>query len=411
MKKSTFWLFLLTLLLNSHFIFADTKRIKIYHDSDYSNHNESALAMKMGLLTALAQVNFKVQGFDIEFVEKNHRGNSNRSLQHMRQFLKDPEALLMLGGLHSPPYIKNRTYINENEILLLVPWAAGGPITRFPSKHNWVFRLSIDDTKAGYKMADFALNDLACKVPHMLLERTSWGQSNEITIRKALAGKPYISEELKVTWFNWNTPINRSKIILRNIINSSADCILFVGNAIEGKNFVSAMASLPTKLRLPIVSHWGITGGSFYDDVKTTLQSSVSLNFIQTCFSFRHKPMNKNVKNVIEEARKLFPNKASNLKNISAPAGFIHSYDFGKILLAALRQTPLTGNVKQDRRRLKMALENLKQPVDGLIKTYIKPFSQWSDTDPDAHEALGLENICMASFDKSGGIDVLPNGR
>ncbi|TMP42859.1 hypothetical protein CWB96_05360 [Pseudoalteromonas citrea] len=410
MKKSTLWLVLLTLLLSSHFGLADTKKtIRIYHDSDYSNHNESALAMKMGFMTALARVGHQVQGFEIEFVEKDHRGNSNRSLLHMRQFLKDPEALLMLGGLHSPPYIKNRTYINENEILLLVPWAAGGPVTRYPSVSNWVFRVSIDDTKAGYKMANFAVTDLACKAPHMLLERTPWGESNEKTMRKALAGKAIKEDALKVTWFNWNTQLNRSKIILRDIVNSSADCILFVGNALEGQYFVKAMASLPANLRLPFVSHWGITGGNFYHEVKNQLESHVSLNFIQSCFSFKHQPLTDEAKYAIKEAKALFPDQASDLKTLSAPAGFIHSYDFGKILLAALKLTPLTGNVKQDRRRLKAALENLQQPVSGLIKTYKQPFSQWSDTNPDAHEALGLRNICMASFDKSGGIDVLPN--
>ncbi|KAF7764348.1 branched-chain amino acid transport system substrate-binding protein [Pseudoalteromonas citrea] len=410
MTKSTLWLVLLAVLLSSYFVVAEPdKKIRIYHDSDYSNHNESALAMKMGFMTALAHVDHKVQGFNIEFVEKDHRGNSNRSLLHMRQFLKDPEALLVLGGLHSPPYIKNRTYINESEILLLVPWAAGGPITRYPNESNWVFRVSIDDTKAGYKMANFAVDKLACKTPHMLLERTPWGESNEKTMRKALSNRSFNKEELKVTWFNWNTQLNRSKIILRDIVNSPADCILFVGNAIEGQYFVNAMASLPKNLRLPIVSHWGITGGNFYHEVKNQLESHVSLNFIQSCFSFKHNPLTDEAMQVIKEAKALFPEHALDLKTLSAPAGFIHSYDFGKILIAALRQTPLTGNMKQDRKRLKSALENLQQPVNGLIKTYKTPFSQWEKTNPDAHEALGLDDICMASFDKWGGIDVLPN--
>ena len=70
--------------------------------------------MKMGLMSALAQINNQIQGYQLVFVEKDHRGNSNRSLLHMKQFLEDPDAIAMLGGLHSPPYIKYRDFINEN---------------------------------------------------------------------------------------------------------------------------------------------------------------------------------------------------------------------------------------------------------------------------------------------------------
>ncbi|MBQ4850401.1 ABC transporter substrate-binding protein [Pseudoalteromonas sp. MMG012] len=389
----------------------EDKILKIYHDSDYSNHHASAQAMKMGFMTALAQVNNTVQGFKIEFVEKDHRGNSNRSLLHMRQFLKDPQAFIILGGLHSPPYIKNRNYINENEILLLVPWAAGGPITRYPSDNNWVFRVSIDDTKAGYKIASYAVDSLNCSNPHMLLESTPWGQSNEKTIRAALKKTTVKQADINVTWFNWNTQLNRSKIILRDIINSKADCILFVGNAIEGKYFVKAMGSLPDNLRLPIISHWGITGGNFYASVKDELQKNLALNFIQSCFSLKHRPLTEEGRRAILAGQALFPDKLADPDRLAAPAGFVHSYDIGKILIAALQQTPLTGNLTQDRKRLKDSLENLKKPVVGLLKTYTKPFSEWSEENPDAHEALGLEDICMASFDEFGGINVLPNDK
>jgi branched-chain amino acid transport system substrate-binding protein len=128
------------------------RTIKIYHDADYSNHESSALSMMMGLNTALDEVGFQLQGYRLELVPKNHRGNSARSKQHMKEFIEDPDALFILGGLHSPPYIRYRDYINENQVLLLIPWAAGGPITRYDQGLNWVFRLSIDDTKAGYRM-------------------------------------------------------------------------------------------------------------------------------------------------------------------------------------------------------------------------------------------------------------------
>jgi len=62
------------------------------------------------------------------------------------------------------PYIKNRGLINKNNIPLLVPWAAGGPITRYPQSDNWVFRLSIDDSKAGIRISELHLINSPVKI-------------------------------------------------------------------------------------------------------------------------------------------------------------------------------------------------------------------------------------------------------
>ena len=75
----------------------DVKTLTLYHDSDYSNHYESAYAMKMGVLTALAEINNNVQDYQLTLIEKDNRGNANRSLLHMQQFLKDPNALVFIG--------------------------------------------------------------------------------------------------------------------------------------------------------------------------------------------------------------------------------------------------------------------------------------------------------------------------
>jgi hypothetical protein len=61
--------------------------ITIYHDADYSIHAESAHSMAMGFKTALAEVGNRIQGYDIDLVVKDHRGNSKRSLHHMRTAL------------------------------------------------------------------------------------------------------------------------------------------------------------------------------------------------------------------------------------------------------------------------------------------------------------------------------------
>ena len=371
--------------------------ITIYHDADYSIHAESAQSMAMGFKTALAEVGNRIQGHEIRLVARDHRGNSKRSQYHMRQFLEDPTALFVLGGLHSPPYIQNRNFINQNGVLLLVPWAAGGPITRYADGPNWVFRLSVDDTRAGYRIAEFAIEEKNCQSPHLLLEETPWGKSNQKTMSRAVLKR--LGQQPGVTWFGWNTKSSTARILLREARQQGADCLLFVGNSVEGEEFARAMVSLEAGQRLPIISHWGITGGDFHEKVSSDLRRDLDLHFIQTCFSFMSPRQTALSRQVLQRATALFPDKVAGPGDIAAPAGFIHAYDLGRIVIAALERIELSGDIAADRAALRDALEQLRQPVEGLVKTYRTPFSPWTAARDDAHEALGLEDFCMARFD------------
>lgn len=385
---------------------ANDKVIHIYHDSDYTSHSSSADSMKMGFITALDEIDYKIGDYKIEFIKKDHRGNVVRSHRTMKQYLKDPKALFILGGLHSPPYIKYRQYINDNGILLLVPWAAGGPITRHPNSNNWVFRLSVDDTKAGLRISDYAVNSKKCNAPHLLLEDTGWGKSNLKTITNYFESTLSITPE--VTWFNWNTKENAAKSILREIAKSDSDCVIFVGNAIEGAVFMTAMTEVE-QFDLPILSHWGITGGNFPQKLGSSTLSKLDLSFIQSCFSFVSSEQTKFSQSVFARGQKLFPEALSNYQSLKSPTGFTHAYDLAKVAIQAMREIPLSDDMVQNRKLLKEKLEALNTPVKGLIKTYQKPYSAFTQSNSDAHEALGLSDLCMAKFTPDGVIEVMQN--
>jgi branched-chain amino acid transport system substrate-binding protein len=381
------------------------KTLTIYHDADYSVNKLSANAMKMGLLTAFDEVDNEVQGYKLELKEKNHRANIKRSLLTMKDFIKDEKALFILGGLHSPPYIKNRTFINENKIPLLVPWAAGGPITRYPSPENWVFRLSVDDTKAGVRISEFSLNKQACKNPHLLLEDTPWGKSNQHSMSSYLTDKVPFG----LSFFGWNLKENSARIMIRNIIAAGHDCIFLVANFNETQQFVNAMVATEKEKRIPFISHWGVMGADVDMIFTKEVKQAISYHFIQSCYALGASTQSPFQRAAITRAKKLFPEAFSSPEMVKAPTGFIHAYDLGRLAISALQQIKLTDDIKQNRFLFKQALQSLQQPVQGLVKTYDKPFSPWSEQQQDAHEALGLENLCMASFGEYNQINIIDN--
>ena len=172
-----------------------------------------------------------------------------------------------------------------------------------------------------------------------------------------------INNQLKstpsISWFSWNTQLFAAKTIIKDILSQDVDCLLMVANAIEGELFVKAMASMEPSRRIPIVSHWGITGGDFQVRVPNEVRSQVQLYFIQSCFSFISSPETELSKAVLAKAKLLFPKLIKNKTDIPAPAGFIHAYDLGKLLIYALSNIKLTGDIKADRRSLRYALDNI----------------------------------------------------
>jgi branched-chain amino acid transport system substrate-binding protein len=142
-----------------------------------------------------------------------------------------------------------------------------------------------------------------------------------------------------------------------------------------------------------------------FDEVK----DDISFHFIQSCYSLSSSDQSSFNHSVITRAKKLFPEYFISPDKVKAPAGFIHAYDLGRLAISALQQIELTGDIEQDRTLFLQALESLQKPVQGLIKNYNKPFTTWNENNQDAHEALRLENFCMASFGEYNQIHVTAN--
>lgn len=125
-KKNIFIIFF-TLLVT--FSVNANKSYSIYLDADFTGTKVASLSIQQGINVALAEENYHINGYQFEIIAKDHRGNSLRSKRNLDGFLADSHALLVFSGLHSPPLLAHKNFINNNQILVLNPWAAAGPIT------------------------------------------------------------------------------------------------------------------------------------------------------------------------------------------------------------------------------------------------------------------------------------------
>ncbi|UTW49974.1 ABC transporter substrate-binding protein [Bacterioplanoides sp. SCSIO 12839] len=399
--RSLLWLLAMQLpLLSLSLHAAPYERLRIYLDADQTGAAASGRSIMQGISLALSRQDNQIQGVPVEIIIKDHRGNSRRSLAHLKTFLKDEQGLAVVSGLHSPPLLAHKDFINNSGILMLTPWAAAGPITRRGTNglddERWIFRLSIDDTKAGQTITHHALNE-GFKSPFLLLEDTGWGRSNNKTMMLTL--KEHGLQPAGLHWFHWGLSEDSARIILRDINRSGADVIFMVANAQEGKAISRALLSLPESQRLPVRSHWGITGGNFAEDIGKDGLSRLDLKFIQTRFSFAGQ-LTPYAKDVFSAAKAHFE-EIESPEDIKAPTGFIHGYDLMTLFLNAANQITFSGDIDQDRLALRDAMYQLKTSQPGLVKDYQQPFSK---VGIDGHEALNQNDYVMGYFTPDGNI-------
>ncbi len=384
-------LFLVTLIMGISAIHTPDVRaqqsapIIVGMDADMSSGTaEGGESIRRGAMVAIQEINDNggVLGRMLELVVRDHRGNPARGKDNILEFASMENVVAVLGGVHTPVALHELPEIHDNQMIYLGPWAAGTPIVDNGFTPNYVFRVSVRDAFAGGFMANYAIESGYEKLG-LLFERTGWGRSNDAAVRAALSELGM--EPVGLEWFNWGVE-NLSNEIER-LHEQGAEAIILVANPREGGIAVSSMVSRQKEMRLPIISHWGISGGDFFADNKDNLRE-IDFSFLQT-FSFLSPPIPDRAQKFFAAYQQQFPD-TKRPEDVQSPVGAAHAYDLIHMLARAITRADTT-----ERSKVRDALENLDMYA-GLIKDYNPPFT------PDRHDALNSDNFIMTRFDDSG---------
>lgn len=342
---------------------------------------EGGMAIKQGVELAVDEINARggILGRDVKIVARDHRGNPARGLQNIENFAKDPNLLTVIGGVHTPVVLAEIEAIHRNNVLMLVPWAAGTPIIDNGYSPNNVFRVSVRDSEAATVLIDHAKKAGISRVS-LVLERTGWGRSNLTSLKKAASEKGV--SITSVHWINWQQK-NFSDDISA-IKNSNAEAIMLVTNVPEGVVVFDEMARQGIA-SMPVISHWGIASGQLATLLETPI-SQFDISVLQT-FHF-DKPTTERAKRLLDA----YLNKYGTTEPfaIKGATGLAHAYDLTHLIAAAAEKA---ASIKVE--KLREALESLVN-VEGAVKTYDVPFTK------DRHDALWSEDYFMTSFDEQG---------
>jgi branched-chain amino acid transport system substrate-binding protein len=335
--------------------------------------------------SAIAEINAAggvLGGRPLELVIRDHRSIPARGIRNIEEFARMPGLVAVFGGRFSPVIIEELPTLRATRTLFLAPWSSADAIVDNDMKPNYVFRLSLRDSLAIPKLLETARRRRLPKVG-LLLTNTSWGRSSAAAAERYAASAGPDIKIVRTTWYNWRDATLVDKY--QSLRRAGAQAVVLVANDDEAAILVREVAALPKQERIPILSHWGITGGEFAAQAGPALRE-VDLSVIQT-FSFFNadKAM---VQRFLASAAKV--SKVRRIEDIKGPVGAAHAYDLTHILARAI---DIAGST--DRKAVRDALERVGS-YRGLVKTYAPPFA------PGRHEALGPRELIMARYRADG---------
>jgi branched-chain amino acid transport system substrate-binding protein len=363
----------------------DAKPVLIGLDGEFGLDNStSAQAVELGMRAAIAEINGAggvLNGRPLELVIRDHRSMPARGIRNIREFAAMGDMVAVFGGRFSPVIIEELPTLLQTNMPFIAVWSSADAIVDNGMKPNYIFRVSLRDSLAMPRMLQSA-EKRGLKRVGLLLTNTSWGRSSQAAADR-YSSQPGGVKIVQTAWYNWR---DTSLIAAYNRLRQAgADAIVLVANDDEAAILVKEMAALPAAQRLPIISHWGITGGNFVGQAGPALQG-VDLTVIQT-FSFFDAD---------KRARQGFMRAAAmvspirHIEQIGSPVGVAHAYDATHLLARAIR---IAGSA--ERAAVRDALENIPDHR-GLVRRYHPPFT------PTRHEALGPEQLLMARFRADG---------
>lgn len=367
--------------------------IKVAIDAEFGiPGSTSAQAIQQGAQVAIDEINAAggVLGRNLELVLRDNRGIPARAGNNLRELAADSDVVAVMCGKYSPTVVDLLPEIHRLKIPYLDPWAAADPITAHGFSPDYVFRLSMRDTWAVQAMLRHAKQRGLSRLA-LLLPNSDWGRS---VLQAAQTQSARLHGQKVIAWEWYNFGDKSLAEPYRNLHAAGPQAVILVANEQESGIFINELAGLDKDRHLPVLAHWGVSAGRFFDLTHQALRE-VDLVFVQT-FSFLDAPSPAKTR-LLAGVKRLTGN--GDARKVASPVGVGHAYDMVHLLAQAIRRA---GRV--ERAAIRAALEGLG-PHQGAVRAYARPFA------PERHDALDSADVFMARFAEDGAIVPLMAGK
>lgn len=348
----------------------------------------SGEAIQRGMLLAMDEVNQSggVQGRPLQLVARDVQNDPPQGEAALRELVRDYRIVAIFGGIFSPVMLGQLDAVHDLQVPLINAWGSVAAITQNGRSPNYAFRVSVSDRYADEFLVRYALEVVGIRRPGVIADTTAWGESNVAGLTEWLdrLGTPPASVE---RFDQGDTSVGPG---IHRLRSAGADALLMVANAPEGAAIRRAMAALGWQV--PVISHWGISGGQFVGLAGS--ENAEGVLTLQT-YSFSG-PQSPKGQKVLQAYHARFGTRR--VEEVLAPVGVAHGYDGVHLLARAIREAGTTAGPP-----VRDALEQLAS-YEGLVKKYAPAFT------PERHDALLADDYLMAVW-QGGGLVPAPQPR
>ncbi len=345
-------------------------------------------SMRDGAKLAIAEINaaggIEINGkkLKIEAIERDDEAKNERGAIICQEFVAMKDLSGVIGTVNTGVVLAGDKYLQEKGITKIITPAAGSQsMTQWLNKGDKkgpvdlsIFRFAAYDDIQAAMVIEEAINRKLTRVA-FFYDSTNYGKSgfdDMVNQNKKQGDKLQVaaSEKFNIGDKDMTAQLLRAK-------SAGAQAILIWGIGPELAAIANGMAKI--NLRVPLIGGWPLSMSNFVDNAGKNGDGTIMPQ------TFIEEPITPKAKAFIEAYH-----KAYNVKRIPSPVSAAQGYDAVYIFAAAVSQAQST-----DTKKIKLALEDLKKPVHGVITTWLKPYTKWDPNNVASHEAFTREQVVM----------------
>jgi branched-chain amino acid transport system substrate-binding protein len=332
------------------------------------------VSMRNGMRLAAQEINRAggVLGRPLLLVERDDQARNERGVQVAHELIHKERVAATLGFVNTGVALASQRLYQEARIPVITSVATGSAITRqFAGRdQNYIFRTSAPDTLQAPAIVAEALDGRGLRRPAILADSTSYGQLGREELEHALAARgvlPVSVEKFNVKDVDMTAQLLKAR-------RAGADGILTYGIGPELAQVVRGMRKLGWQV--PVIGSWTLSMAGFIDNAGA---AGDGVRMPQTFIQQQPSTPRRNA--FIAAYLHSFRPRGGRIESAVAAA---QGHDAVVLLAAAIEQAGSTEGPA-----LRAALEDLQQPVAGVVATYRRPFS------PSRHDAITADMLVM----------------
>lgn len=341
-------------------------------------------SMRDGAKLAVSEINaaggISVGGkkMKIEVIERDDEGKNERGALIGQELASMGDLSGVIGSVNTGVVLAGDKHLQEKGITKIITPAAGSAsMTQWSKagvKDLSIFRFSANDSIQSAMVVEEAINRKFTKVA-ILHDATNYGVSGRDDLLEQIRKQGNKLQVVATEKYNIGDKDMTAQLLRAKA--GGAQAILLWGIGPEMAALANGMAKMGMKE--PLIGGWTLSMSNFIDNAGKNGNGALMPQ------TFIEEAITPKAKSFIDGYH-----KAYGVSRIPSPMSAAQGYDAVYIFAAAVKQAQ-----SGDTHKIKAALEDLKEPVNGVIATWVHPFSKWDPANEQTHEAFRREQVVM----------------